>query len=78
MCTLYQIMYALTSFREWSVPDSGSPHNIRQGVLPVWGDDHYLLLMALSDSYLFLYGGINAMKSYRHIPDIFQIGTSSQ
>ena len=23
MCTLYQIMYALTSFREWSVPDSG-------------------------------------------------------
>ena len=25
---LYQIMYALTSFREWSVPDSGSPHTI--------------------------------------------------
>ena len=28
VCTLYQIMYALTSFREWSVPDSGSPHTI--------------------------------------------------
>ena len=28
---IYQTMYALTSFREWSVPDSGSPHYIRQG-----------------------------------------------
>ena len=28
MCTLYQIMYVLTSFREWSVPDSGSPVTI--------------------------------------------------
>ena len=28
MCTLYQKMYALASFREWSVPDSGSPHTI--------------------------------------------------
>ena len=28
VCTLYQIMYALTSFKEWSVPDSGSRHTI--------------------------------------------------
>ena len=41
MCTLYQIMYALTSFREWSVPDSGSPHTIRQGCAACIGDDHY-------------------------------------
>ena len=26
MCTLYQLMYALTFFIEWSVPDSGSPY----------------------------------------------------
>ena len=40
MSTLYQIMYALTSFREWSVPDSGSPHTIKgRGMLPVQGDD---------------------------------------
>ena len=26
--TQCQIRYALTSFREWSVPDSGSPHTI--------------------------------------------------
>ena len=26
VCTLYQIIYALTSLREWSVPDSGSPY----------------------------------------------------
>ena len=33
MCTLYQIMCALTSFLEWSVPDSGSLQtiSIRQG-----------------------------------------------
>ena len=31
VCTLYQVVYALTSFREWSVPDSRSPHHIRQG-----------------------------------------------
>ena len=28
VCTLYQILYALTYFREWSVPDSGSWHTI--------------------------------------------------
>ena len=26
MCILYQMMSALTSFREWSVHASGSPH----------------------------------------------------
>ena len=28
VCTLFQMIYALTSFREWSVPISGSPHTI--------------------------------------------------
>ena len=42
VCTLYQIMYSLTSFREWSVPDSGSPHIIySRDMLPVLEDFHY-------------------------------------
>ena len=32
MCTLYQVMYALTSFREWPVPDSESPHTYKAGM----------------------------------------------
>ena len=43
MCTLYQIMYKLTSFREWSVPDSGPLQTIKgRDMLLVWGGgDHY-------------------------------------
>ena len=41
MCTLCQIRNALTSFCEWSVPDSGSPHTIKGKVcVLLMGDDH--------------------------------------
>ena len=32
VCTLYQIVYALTSFREWLVPDSRSHTPYKAGV----------------------------------------------
>ena len=43
MCTLYLIMYVLTSFIEWSVTDSRSQHTIiiRQRCILSIGDDHY-------------------------------------
>ena len=42
MCILCQIRHALTSFREWSVPDSWSLYIIiiRQGFC-LRGDEHY-------------------------------------